>query len=82
MGNLFSSRGRASTAADPFSNLLTALSEAIPLLSSTLKPMGARSGENRLSSLLQGIDSQALLELVQRFAGTLPALAGIESKKE
>jgi len=44
------------------------------MLSSILQSSGDGSG--RLSSLLKGLDPQALTGLIQRFTGTMPDLEG------
>ncbi|HPT82695.1 MAG TPA: hypothetical protein PLM25_02325 [Limnochordia bacterium] len=73
MGNLFSTSRGAGGAASPV-DLLPGLLEAIPMLSSILQSSGDGSG--RLSSLLKGLDPQALAGLIQRFTGTMPDLEG------
>ncbi|HHW73330.1 MAG TPA: hypothetical protein GX393_08895 [Firmicutes bacterium] len=68
MGNLFSTSRGAGTWENPVSDLLPAFMEAIPLLSSILKP--SEDG------------SPPLLSLLQRLATAVPGLEGVEKAKE
>lgn len=63
-------------AAESLAELLPAFLEAIPMLTSILKPTEEGSPSGRLSSLLKELDPQALRALIQRFTGNMPDLEG------
>lgn len=76
MGNLFSASTGLGQRQDPLAELLPAFLEAIPMLTSILKPTEEGSPSGRLSSLLKELDPQTLRALIQRFTGNMPDLEG------